>query len=202
MRTAVTNRFSSGEGDSMAIGLAMGSALRAMAASLITLGLISGVQAQESGFTAGGPGGLNERGGAVSRIQAEVSPVQVVSGGKAVIKITVDVARGFHINANQPGDENMIPTTLTFDKPKTGIAFGKTIYPVPISVKVSYSDKPLKVHEGSTVITTPITIDPRKVQPGKITLKGKLRYQGCNATTCLPPATADINVTFIVNGKK
>lgn len=166
-------------------------------------GFVAGGRAQDGTFTAGGPGGLEERGGAVSRIQAEITPPRLMPGGKAVLKITVDVAKGFHINANKPGDESMIPTTLTFETPKAaGVTIGKIVYPTAKTTKMAGVPKPLKVHEGTTVFTVPITLDMKKIQPGTVALKGTLRYQGCSATTCLPPKTAEINASFIVNGKK
>ena len=166
--------------------------------------LATGAMAQgDSVFTAGGPGGLNERGGAVQRIQAQIVPDRLMPGGKTLLKVTVTVSKGFHINANKPGDESMIPTELTFEKLKSpGVTIGKPIYPNAKTVSLSYSPKPLKVYEEVAVITVPITLDTKMIQPGTVALKGKLRYQGCNAKVCLPPATAEINASFIVNGRK
>ena len=124
-------------------------------------------------------------------------------GGKTLLKVTVTINKGYHINANKPGDENMIPTELTFEKPKSpGVTIGKIIFPAPKSVSMPGSPRPVKVYDGVSVFTVPVTLDTKMIQPGTVALKGKLRYQGCNATICLPPATAEIAASFIVNGKK
>lgn len=127
---------------------------------------------------------------------AVIAPVKVVPGGRAVLTVTVKVRPGFHINANRPDDENLIPTVFT-PKPIKGVTFGAPLYPTPASVTESYSSKPLKVYQGTAVIALPVTI-AKTVKPGRLLVGGDLQLQGCNATSCFPPDTLAVSAPLTV----
>ncbi|MDX1933630.1 MAG: protein-disulfide reductase DsbD family protein [Capsulimonadales bacterium] len=133
---------------------------------------------------------------------AAVEPNPVTPGKKATLTVTVAIAEGFHINANQPGSDMYIPTVLTVSAPKTaGITLGPVVYPKPRTIPVSFDPKPLKAYEETITITVPVTV-PSNAKPGVVRLSGSLRAQGCNDTTCFPPKTFPIAVRLTIAGGK
>jgi DsbC/DsbD-like thiol-disulfide interchange protein len=138
----------------------------------------------------------------VATMTAAVRPAMVAPGGKATLTITLNVEPGFHINANDPGDENLIPLALTLNAPgkKAGVSLGKPVYPTPTTMPSPMGSGEARVHEGKVTITVPVTA--AKTAKGKTTLTGKLRLQGCNETTCYPPKTFTVSVPLVIGKAK
>ncbi len=132
----------------------------------------------------------------VAAAHAAVQPAAVARGGKGVLTVTLAVKPQYHVNANKPNDPAYIPTVFT-PKPAPGIMFGPVHYPAPKLVKVSYSPKPLLVYTGQVTMTVPFTVS-RAAKPGAATLRGAAAYQGCDAKSCYPPATADVQAAVTV----
>jgi DsbC/DsbD-like thiol-disulfide interchange protein len=132
----------------------------------------------------------------------KVAPASVAPGSKATVTLTLALRPGFHINANKPDSDMQIPTEIELAAPaKTaGVTLGKAVFPAPKVIKFSYSDKPLKVYEEALTVTVPVTVG-KTAPAGKVPIKGKLHYQGCNDTACFPPATLDFSGTLTVAGK-
>ena len=128
---------------------------------------------------------------------AAVAPAAVKPGGKVTLTLTVAIAPGYHINANKPDDENMIPTVFTA-KAVPGVTFGKPVYPTPTQVTESYSPKPLKVYQGKAIISIPVTI-ARTAKPGRLSVGGDVEVQACNDTSCFPPKTLTVSAPVTVS---
>lgn len=110
--------------------------------------------------------------------------------------VTLAVKTQYHVNANRPNDPAYIPTVFT-PKPMPGIVFGAVHYPAPKLVKVSYSPKPLLVYTGHVTMTIPFTVS-QAASPGPKRLAGSVAFQGCDAKSCYPPATADVQAVVTV----
>jgi hypothetical protein len=157
----------------------------------ITMTAVRPVQAQLGGGPAESP--------ILTVREAKLTPLTVIPGGKATLTLTLAMRPGFHINANKPDSDMQIPTELELPAPakKTGIVLGKPVFPAAKSLKVTYSEKPLKVYEDTITVTVPIAVS--KTAPlGKVPLKGKINYQGCNEAACFPPASADFAASLTV----
>jgi len=104
--------------------------------------------------------------------------------GEAVA--TVTIAPGWHINAHQPRDEFLIPTTLEIEPP-AGVQAGPVRYPDPVERVLAFSGgKSLALYEGTVRLAAPLS---GAAAVGAPPLRARLRYQACNDTTCLPPRT-------------
>lgn len=138
----------------------------------------------------------------VATMTAAVQPGTVAPGSKTTLTITLNVEPGFHVNANDPGDENLIPLTLTMNAPakKAGVSLGKTVYPKPITIPSPMGKGEARVHEGQVTISVPVTV--AKTATGKTTLTGKLRLQGCNESTCYPPKTFTVSAPLVIGKAK
>jgi len=132
----------------------------------------------------------------VATAHAAAQPAAVVRGGKGVFVVTLAVKPQYHVNANHPNDPAYVPTVFT-PKPMPGIVFGAVHYPAPKLVKVSYSPKPLLVYTGQVTMTVPFTVS-QTAKPGAEKLMGSASFQGCDAKSCYPPATADVQGTVTV----
>jgi thiol:disulfide interchange protein DsbD len=104
---------------------------------------------------------------------------------EAVVEITI--APGWHVNAHEPRDEFLIPTTLTF-APPPGRTVGDVKWPEPVERTLAFSPgKPLLLYEGTVRLSAPL-----EGAAGGPPLRATLRYQACNDTTCLPPRSLDL----------
>jgi thiol:disulfide interchange protein DsbD len=99
--------------------------------------------------------------------------------------VTATIESGWHINSNKPLDDFVIPTKLSFD----GTELVSAEYPPHTVRTFTFSGgQKLAVFEGT--IQIPFTA---KLQTGD-TIKGKLHYQACNDTVCLPPRDAEVTI--------
>lgn len=130
----------------------------------------------------------------IATVTAQAAPV--AHGGHGMLAVTVRVAPGYHINAHKPADPDLIPTTWQGHAP-AGVTFGTARFPVAQTVHASYEKLPMKVYMGRSVVLVPFTV-AKAVRPGHITLTGTLNYQGCNATSCFPPASVPIRALVTV----
>lgn len=142
------------------------------------------------------PAGAQFGASKVATVTATSKPASVAPGGKGVLLVTVNVGPQYHINANKPNDPAYIATEFT-GQSGHGITFGPVHYPAAKAVKVSYSPKPLLVYTGRTVITIPFTVG-KNAKPGKAALAGALAFQGCDAKSCYPPASAQVRASVTV----
>ncbi len=105
------------------------------------------------------------------------------------VKLHLKIASGWHINANPPGQANLIPTTLTIDT-DTPMEIVDIAYPKGRSAHFEFSDESVNVYEGSLIIPIKLKQKPNHKKSTQVTLK--LTYQPCNETECLLPQTLDI----------
>lgn len=124
----------------------------------------------------------------VAAVTAAAKPAVVARGGKGVLLVTVSVGPQYHINAHKPNDPAYIPTVWS-GQSSSGITFGPAKYPAPKPMKLSYANKLLLVYTGRVVIAVPFTV-AKTAKPGKTALAGMVAFQGCDAKSCYPPASA------------
>lgn len=108
-------------------------------------------------------------------------------------KVGVKVNSGFHVNSNAPLDEYLIPLRLTWQA--APLEWKGTDFPPAKQEKSEFSPKPIAVFDGAFEIASKFAI-PATAPMGAGFITGKLRYQGCNATTCFPPKTIDIRFSY------
>ena len=132
----------------------------------------------------------------VASPRAYVSLAPVPRGREFEIAVVVGLMRGFHINAHQPLDPYLIPTTLTARLPR-GIRALKTIYPKGTTKKLAFSANPMLVYTGG--VTIRLRLAALAHAPlGRKTVPFELRYQACNDQACLPPVTVPVAAELTV----
>ncbi len=116
-----------------------------------------------------------------------ISPTDKFKAGDSyALAVELQIHPPYHINAPQPSEDFLIPTTLTIEAPE-GVVFGKFEFPKAQLKKFAFSDKALAVYEGTIYIFSSISISSDYRSPDLI-LKGIVGYQACDDHTCLAPA--------------
>jgi hypothetical protein len=103
--------------------------------------------------------------------------------------VTLNVDKGYHINANPASLAYLIPTRLTFDN----LAPKEIIYPRPVRFKPEFALEGLDVYENKVSIVARF---PKGTLEESSSIRGKVTVQACDDQTCLPPA----DLQLIVNG--
>jgi thioredoxin:protein disulfide reductase len=112
-------------------------------------------------------------------------------GTVAEAKIAVSLRDGYHVNSNKPSEEYLIPLRLTWTA--APLEAPETTYPKPKLEKYDFADKPLSVFSGDFEILSRFKV-PAGATAGPVVLVGKLRYQACTSSMCLPPKTVEVRL--------
>ena len=105
------------------------------------------------------------------------------------VELRLEIAAGWHINANPAGQDNLIPTTLEVDTDMP-VEIVDIAYPKGKSMRFEFSDESLNVYEDS--LTIPLKLKQKSSATGSSKVTLKLTYQPCNDTECLFPETLEI----------
>ena len=112
----------------------------------------------------------------------------VLQGGKVVVYLRV--AHGWHVNANKPLEDYLIPTKLTLGSKGDGIGDNgaKAEYPKPQIKQLGFSKTPLALLENQFQISAVAGSD------GKNVSKVELEIQACSDKICLAPDTLKFRI--------
>lgn len=122
------------------------------------------------------------------------APLELRAGEEVELPLTVRIRRGYHINSDNPAEEYLIPTRVTWNAAPLEVM--SVEYPEAEIVIYEFSDEPLLVYSGDIVIRTRFKV-PSKPPSGLSEIAGSLRYQACNDKACLAPATAEFKAPVI-----
>jgi thiol:disulfide interchange protein DsbD len=111
-------------------------------------------------------------------------------------RLEITVSSPYHINAEVPSEDYLIGTSVTF-APKTGLTFGKVIFPPAEKRRLSFAENPLAVYAGTIRVTSELTLD-KSFKGSEVAVEGTVGYQACNDQSCLPPEEAAFSKTFPV----
>ncbi|HZR84806.1 MAG TPA: cytochrome c biogenesis protein CcdA [Candidatus Binatia bacterium] len=153
--------------------------LAARAAVLLLAAAVFAVMSTAAATAAPPPANVVKLGGTVERR---------ASGG-IELAARVEIAPGFHINANRPDADFLIPTVLTVTAP--GAQFDAPSYPDPVAKAFAFSEgKKLLVYDGA------IDIRARSASVPTGPIRAALRYQACDEERCLAPRTIDVTLAL------
>lgn len=105
------------------------------------------------------------------------------------VVLRLNIAEGWHMNANPASQDNLIPTTVTVDA-DTSVEIVDVAYPKGRTAHFEFSDESLNVYEGNFMIPLKLRLKSNRKKSTPITLK--LTYQPCNETECLLPETLNV----------
>jgi len=110
--------------------------------------------------------------------------IKVMAGEEQHFLLSFQVKEGFHIQANEVKNENLIPTVLHLNAPDR-VLIGEPIYPPPTKFEMEGAEESLLVFGDRLDIKIPIQIP--KSNEETYTLEGKLHYQACDERKCFFP---------------
>lgn len=132
----------------------------------------------------------------VTALGSETTPLvsataAIKSHSNSVFNVTLrlNIAEGWHINANPAGQDNLIPTTITVDT-DIPLELADVAYPKGRSTRFAFSSESLNVYEGNLTIPLKLRLKSNHKKSTQAVLK--LTYQPCNETECLLPQTVAI----------
>jgi len=134
----------------------------------------------------------------VLAVQVQTPSAAFAPGKTAEVTIELRVALGFHINSDQPADENIVPTTVIF-KPAAGLKFEAAVFPVAEMKMFSFTDKPLAVFDGTVKVMVPVTL-AKDFKRREVVIEGAVGYQACDDNSCLAPEEAKFRAVFPIAG--
>jgi len=136
----------------------------------------------------------------VVKIQVFKSYDQIHPGKDLKIALSVEILGTWHINSNIPAEDFLVATKVDIPS-ECPFSFSEFEYPVPLSLFLEFSERPVSVFEGEILIGGVIPI-PEDIALGKHTVPLQFTCQACNDSTCLPPETIEKEITITVVDKK
>jgi thiol:disulfide interchange protein DsbD len=124
-------------------------------------------------------------------------PETAPPGGYTPLVVGIAIHHQWHVNANPPTEDFLVPTEVVLELPE-GVTAGEPQYPQGKSLPFGFSDVPLDVYEGRIEIPVPLTVS-EAVAPGEYPLTGEVRFQACNDQLCLAPDSRTFETVLVVD---
>lgn len=129
----------------------------------------------------------------VVKAQGYVSASGVRPGDKFKVAVTLDVQKGYHINAHSALQTYLIQTEVQFNPP-AGITVREPKYPSAALKSFAFApETQLAVYEGLVRIIADAEAG-NTLQPGAAAFAAKATVQACSDQFCLAPAKFDIDI--------
>ena len=141
------------------------------------------------------PGPVFAQSEKVVQVKGYVSTDGVRPGDKFKVAVALEIAEGYHINANVPSFEDGIGTSVSLTPP-AAFALAQPKYPPSDRKTFQFLETEgtlIDVYEG----LVPIIIDAEAaagVVQGTVTISGKVTVQACNDTSCLSPSDIVLSI--------
>jgi uncharacterized protein YyaL (SSP411 family) len=135
--------------------------------------------------------GAAKKSDAVIQVTAKAEPDQPGADGKQVVSVTLQIDKGWHAYANPPGNEDLVSSqTEVSVESKTSLKDVKVEYPKGKELKDDVLKITYSVYEDKVTIKATIQRAAGDTGPLEVTVK----FQACNASSCLLPATKKIKL--------
>jgi thioredoxin:protein disulfide reductase len=126
------------------------------------------------------------------------APATALPGQSVTATVRAQIRPGWHVNANPPSADYMVPTKVELTLP-TGFAYRPPLYPQGEQHHFAFADEPLSVYQGAIEVKVPFGVAASA--KGAQTIQGVFRYQACNDELCLAPASKPFVIHLAVAGK-
>ena len=129
-------------------------------------------------------------------IRVELTTSPLIAGETFAVTVHLTVREGWHINANPPSGDSLIPTTLTVNA-DLPLGFGGVRYPAGQDYIFPALAETLSVYEGEVMLWADLLL-PEKAAGTAGDLRLLVQYQACDDSRCLPPAELSRSVRLVV----
>ncbi|HYX41835.1 MAG TPA: protein-disulfide reductase DsbD domain-containing protein [Pyrinomonadaceae bacterium] len=130
-------------------------------------------------------------------VRASADAVPIKAGGAMDASVRLQIADGYHINANPASFSYLIATELQV-APAHGLNAGKPAYPASVSKKFQFAPQPLAVYEHEALIKLPLRA-AADAPKGTANLPVQVRVQACDEEKCFPPTTVKTDIPVTIN---
>jgi cytochrome c biogenesis DsbD-like protein len=127
---------------------------------------------------------------------AIMAPGRASAGSRATVIVEMTLGTSWHVNSHTPSEKYLIPTEVSLSTSEGNLSSIR--YPKDVQRSFSFSDKPLRVYEGTVRFETDLQLPSGAA--GEISIKGFLSYQACNARQCFSPARIPLETRISVSG--
>ncbi len=104
------------------------------------------------------------------------------------LRVDIDIAPGWHVNAHKPLQDNLIATVLTGSE---GEVLSNIAYPKPLVRTLGFQSAELALYEETATITATLPI----IEGARTIAPLVLRVQACSDEVCLAPETIALNLS-------
>ena len=117
------------------------------------------------------------------------NPVNWFPWGDKTLKVNVQLADNWHINAHQSKVDDIIPTSIYIDTDYPAFRIDNITYPEPINRKFSFLNTILKVYEGDVTLRGLLNVNKnaKNTAHGNALVPVVIQFQACNDQICLAP---------------
>ena len=119
------------------------------------------------------------------------SKEDIFPGNAFVVEVQIELAAGWHINANPSSWDLLIPTTVSVS-PDASVEILSVAYPKGKPFHADWRETPISIYEGDVTIEMTLKLKPGETIEKAFPLNVNVRYQACDAHRCLPPSTTTI----------
>lgn len=129
-------------------------------------------------------------------VNVSVNETLLTPGKKSVAIIRVKVKEEYHIQANKVTNESLIPVSLEVT-PNRFFFINKPLFPPYTIFRLEGTEETLNVFDSVFIIRLPVKA-MAATKEGRYFVKARIRYQACNAKTCLFPRKIDFDLPIVV----
>jgi cytochrome c biogenesis DsbD-like protein len=115
---------------------------------------------------------------------AILAPASAAAGSRATVIVEMTVGTDWHVNSHTPSEKYLIPANVSLAASDGDLS--PVRYPNDVERRFPFSDKPLRVYEGTVRFETDLQLAPGATS--EVSVKGSLSYQACNEQQCFAPA--------------
>ncbi len=130
----------------------------------------------------------------IVQVSPKWSQNAALRGESLQLAVQITIKDTWHINSNEPLDDFLIPTQISFRSPE-GVTTGRIYFPEPHLYNFDFSESDVAVYEGTVNLVTSVSVD-ESFEGDNISIHGTLTYQACNNTSCLPPQDLDFTASI------
>jgi DsbC/DsbD-like thiol-disulfide interchange protein len=123
------------------------------------------------------------------------APASLDAGAKGRIAVEMKLGSGWHVNSHTPSETYLIPTVVTLTASRGTLS--PVRYPKDVEKQFSFSEKPLRVYEGTVRFEADLDLPADAIGPASI--RGSLSYQACNDRQCFPPGKILLEASVAVS---
>jgi thiol:disulfide interchange protein len=144
----------------------------------------------------GGMSGMGAEAKDILKVDAQFTPPD---GKKpAMLFITAEIKHGWHIYSVTQASGGPIPTKIELNKsPQYRLAGAFKSQPQPKKGKEpdAFGDLQIETHEGTITWYVPLEL-ARGANPAGLRIEGKVSFQACDASSCIPPGDVPFSATI------